>query len=151
LSYYELPIRRKLYTISLGKLLGKINSVFLQEWRNYLTHDFQPARPVAVMNETNLPAADSNPALRLSAQPASAPVGAAARPIPNFSNYALEPDGTCWRVTPPARGRFAGTVRRVTPVIHPKGHQWCVQLTSDERKRYRIPVRKLLLSVFGAS
>jgi hypothetical protein len=148
LSYYELPIRRRLYRLFLGNLLEEINSVIFQEWENSLTHDFRPARTGLAMNETDLLASDLNPASCF-AQAASAAVPPTARLIPNFSSYAIEPDGTCWRVVPPKRGRFADTVRRVTPVIHPKGHQWCVQLTSDERKRYRIPVRKLLQLVFG--
>lgn len=72
-----------------------------------------------------------------------------ALPIPNFSKYAIEPDGTCWRCDPPTRGAFAGQVRRVTPAIHPKGHLWSLQLTDDSGKRRRIPVISLRRLVFG--
>lgn len=69
--------------------------------------------------------------------------------IPNYSKYAISSDGTVYRVTPASRGRTAGNVHRVTPVIHPRGHQWCVQLTDDEGKRRRLPIKKLVNSVFG--
>lgn len=71
--------------------------------------------------------------------------------IPNYSNYAIAYDGSVYRVRPATRGRTAGIVHRVTPVIHPRGHQWCVQLTDDLGKRRRLPLKKLVASVFGAS
>jgi hypothetical protein len=53
------------------------------------------------------------------------------------------------RVQPATRGRTAGLLHRVTPVIHPKGHQWCVQITDDNGKRKRIPIKKLMEEVYG--
>jgi hypothetical protein len=69
--------------------------------------------------------------------------------IPNYSKYAITPEGTVHRVTPATRGRTAGLTHRVTPVIHPKGHQWCVQITDDNGKRKRIPIKKLMEEVYG--
>lgn len=69
--------------------------------------------------------------------------------IPNYSKYAITPAGTVHRVTPATRGRTAGLQHRVTPVIHPKGHQWCVQITDDNGKRKRIPIKKLMEEVYG--
>jgi hypothetical protein len=69
--------------------------------------------------------------------------------IPNYSKYAITPEGTVHRVTPATRGRTAGLMHRVTPVIHPKGHQWCVQITDDNGKRKRIPIKKLMEEVYG--
>jgi hypothetical protein len=69
--------------------------------------------------------------------------------IENFSRYGITADGNVWRVDPPKRGRNAGVRFRVTPVIHPKGHQWYVQLTDDSGKRHRIALRKLQQQVFG--
>lgn len=70
--------------------------------------------------------------------------------IPNFTNYAIHPDGTVMRVTASVRGRFAGQANRVVqPVIHPKGHLWCVQLTGDDGVRKRIPVKRLMEQIFG--
>ena len=69
--------------------------------------------------------------------------------IPNYSKYAIAFDGTVFRVHPASRGRTAGMTHRVTPVIHPRGHQWCVQLTDDDGKRRRLPIKKLVNSIFG--
>ena len=69
--------------------------------------------------------------------------------IPNYSKYAIAFDGTVFRVLPASRGRTAGMTHRVTPVIHPRGHQWCVQLTDDDGKRRRLPIKKLVNSIFG--
>jgi hypothetical protein len=69
--------------------------------------------------------------------------------IPNYSKYAITPEGTVHRVQPATRGRTAGLQHRVTPVIHPKGHQWCVQITDDNGKRKRIPIKKLMEEVYG--
>jgi hypothetical protein len=69
--------------------------------------------------------------------------------IPNYSKYAIAFDGAVYRVQPASRGRTAGSVHRVTPVIHPRGHQWCVQLTDDDGKRKRLPIKKLVSSIFG--
>ena len=69
--------------------------------------------------------------------------------IPNYSKYAIAFDGTVFRVHPASRGRTAGMTHRVTPVIHPRGHQWCVQLTGDDGKRRRLPIKNLVNSVFG--
>jgi hypothetical protein len=69
--------------------------------------------------------------------------------IPNYSKYAVASDGSVFRIQPASRGRTAGMQHRVTPVIHPRGHQWCVQLTDDNGKRNRIPVKKLVVSIFG--
>lgn len=71
--------------------------------------------------------------------------------IPNYSKYAISFDGSVYRVQPATRGRTAGAVHRVTPVIHPRGHQWCVQLTDDLGKRRRLPIKKLVSSIFGDS
>ena len=71
--------------------------------------------------------------------------------IPNYSKYAIAFDGAVYRVQPASRGRTAGSVHRVTPVIHPRGHQWCVQLTDDDGKRRRLPIKKLVNSIFGDS
>ena len=71
--------------------------------------------------------------------------------IPNYSKYAIAFDGTVFRVDPASRGRTAGMTHRVTPVIHPRGHQWCVQLTGDDGKRRRLPIKKLVNSIFGDS
>ena len=70
-------------------------------------------------------------------------------PIPNFSAYAIELNGTVWRTTPAKRGISCGKSHRVSPVIHPKGFLWAVQLTDDTGKRKRIAVNKLLEIVFG--
>lgn len=69
--------------------------------------------------------------------------------IPNFSKYGITPDGIVYRIAPASRGRTAGQRHRVTPVIHPKGHQWCVQITGDDNVRKRIPIKKLMEQVFG--
>jgi hypothetical protein len=69
--------------------------------------------------------------------------------IPNYSKYAIASDGSVFRVRPASRGRTAGMRHRVTPVIHPRGHQWCVQLTDDDGKRKRLPIKKLVVSIFG--
>jgi len=70
--------------------------------------------------------------------------------IPNFSKYAIHPDGTVKRVSSVSRGRYAGKTNYfVQPVIHPKGYLWCVQLTGDDGVRKRIPIKKLLTLVFG--
>jgi hypothetical protein len=69
--------------------------------------------------------------------------------IPNYSKYAIASDGSVFRIQPASRGRTAGMRHRVTPVIHPRGHQWCVQLTDDDGKRKRLPIKKLVISIFG--
>jgi len=69
--------------------------------------------------------------------------------IPNYSKYAIASDGSVFRVQPASRGRTAGMRHRVTPVIHPRGHQWCVQLTDDDGKRRRLPIKRLVVSIFG--
>ena len=70
--------------------------------------------------------------------------------IPNFSDYAISPDGVVVRQKAARRGRTCGVVGyRVTPVIHPRGHQWCVQMTDDTGKRRRIPIKRLMEQVFG--
>lgn len=69
--------------------------------------------------------------------------------IPNYSKYAIASDGSVFRVQPASRGRTAGMRHRVTPVIHPRGHQWCVQLTDDDGKRKRLPIKRLVISIFG--
>ena len=69
--------------------------------------------------------------------------------IPNFSKYGIDAYGDVYRLTPASRGRTAGKSHKVTPVIHPKGHLWSVQLTDDSGKRFRIPVKKLVAQVFG--
>lgn len=74
---------------------------------------------------------------------------AAARAVEPFSKYRIEPDGTCWRVVPSTRGRHAGDVRRVSPTIHPKGHQWYVMLFDDSGIRHRVPVKRLVEQAFG--
>jgi hypothetical protein len=71
--------------------------------------------------------------------------------LPNYSKYGITPDGFVFRVLPASRGRTAGQRHRVTPVIHPRGHQWCVQITNDEGVRKRVPVKKLLQEVYGNS
>ena len=71
--------------------------------------------------------------------------------IPNYSKYGITPDGLVYRVQPASRGRTAGQRHRVTPVIHPKGHQWCVQITDDNNTRKRIPIKKLMQEVYGNS
>lgn len=71
--------------------------------------------------------------------------------IPNFSAYGITPEGTVHRVTPAKRGRAAGKAyARIQPVIHPKGHQWCVQLIGDDGKRKRLPIDTLMKQVFGS-
>lgn len=69
--------------------------------------------------------------------------------IPNYSKYGITPEGFVFRVQPASRGRTAGQRHRVTPVIHPKGHQWCVQIVNDEGTRKRIPIKKLMQEVYG--
>lgn len=70
--------------------------------------------------------------------------------IPNFTNYAIHPNGTVKRVVAATRGRSAGKIGYdVQPVIHPKGHLWCVQLTGDDGVRKRIPVKRLMEQIFG--
>lgn len=71
--------------------------------------------------------------------------------LPNYSKYGITPDGFVYRVLPASRGRTAGQRHRVTPVIHPRGHQWCVQITNDEGVRKRVPIKKLMLEVYGNS
>jgi len=71
--------------------------------------------------------------------------------LPNYSKYGITPDGFVYRVLPASRGRTAGQRHRVTPVIHPRGHQWCVQITNDEGVRKRVPIKKLLQEVYGNS
>lgn len=71
--------------------------------------------------------------------------------LPNYSKYGITPDGFVFRVLPASRGRTAGQRHRVTPVIHPRGHQWCVQITDDEGVRKRVPIKKLLQEVYGNS
>lgn len=69
--------------------------------------------------------------------------------IPDYSKYGITPAGFIFRVQPASRGRTAGQTHRVTPVIHPKGHQWCVQITGDNGVRKRIPIKKLMQEVYG--
>lgn len=69
--------------------------------------------------------------------------------IPNYSKYAIAFDGSVFRIQPATRGRTAGMQHRITPVIHPRGHQWCVQLTGDDGKRRRLPIKKLVANIFG--
>jgi hypothetical protein len=69
--------------------------------------------------------------------------------IPNFSKYGISPSGNVYRVQPATRGKTAGLRHRVTPVIHPRGHQWCVQLVGDDNVRKRMPIKKLMQQVFG--
>ena len=69
--------------------------------------------------------------------------------LPNFSKYGITSDGDVWRVDPPKRGRNAGAITKVTPVIHPRGHLWSVHLHRDDGKRMRVPIKKLMESVFG--
>lgn len=69
--------------------------------------------------------------------------------LPRFSKYGITPDGFVYRVLPASRGRTAGQRHRVTPVIHPRGHQWCVQITNDEGVRKRIPIKRLMEEVYG--
>lgn len=71
--------------------------------------------------------------------------------IPNYSKYAMAPNGDVYRIDPATRGRTAGERHRVTPVIHPKGHQWYVQITDDEGNRRRVGVKKLMFALFGQS
>ena len=71
--------------------------------------------------------------------------------LPNYSKYGITPDGFVFRVLPASRGRTAGQRHRVTPVIHPRGHQWCVQITNDEGVRKRVPIKKLMQEVYGNS
>lgn len=71
--------------------------------------------------------------------------------LPDYSKYGITPDGFVFRVLPASRGRTAGQRHRVTPVIHPRGHQWCVQITNDEGVRKRVPIKKLLQEVYGNS
>jgi hypothetical protein len=71
--------------------------------------------------------------------------------IPRHSKYAITPDGVVHRVQPATRGRTAGLSHRVTPVIHPRGHQWCVQITCDAGVRRRIPIKKIMLEVYGVA
>ena len=71
--------------------------------------------------------------------------------LPNYSKYGITPDGFVYRVLPASRGRTAGQRHRVTPVIHPRGHQWCVQITNDEGVRKRVPISKLMQEVYGNS
>lgn len=71
--------------------------------------------------------------------------------LPNYSKYGITPDGFVYRVLPASRGRTAGQRHRVTPVIHPRGHQWCVQITNDEGVRKRIPIKRLMQEVYGNS
>lgn len=69
--------------------------------------------------------------------------------LPNYSKYGITPDGFVYRVLPASRGRTAGQRHRVTPVIHPRGHQWCVQITNDEGVRKRVPIKRLMEEVYG--
>ena len=71
--------------------------------------------------------------------------------IPNYSKFAMAPNGDVFRVDPAKRGRTAGMNNRVTPVIHPKGHQWYVQITDDFGVRRRVGVKKLMFALFGQS
>jgi hypothetical protein len=71
--------------------------------------------------------------------------------IPNYSKFAMAPNGDVFRVDPAKRGRTAGMNNRVTPVIHPKGHQWYVQITDDYGVRRRVGVKKLMFALFGQS
>ena len=69
--------------------------------------------------------------------------------IPKYSKYAITSNGDVFRVQPATRGRTAGLQHKVTPVIHPRGHQWCVQLTDDDGTRRRIPINLLVQQIFG--
>ena len=71
--------------------------------------------------------------------------------IPNYSKFAMAPNGDVFRVDPAKRGRTAGMNNRLTPVIHPKGHQWYVQITDDSGVRRRVGVKKLMFALFGQS
>jgi hypothetical protein len=81
--------------------------------------------------------------------PPTAP-SASARPIPNFSKYVIEPDGTVWRTDPTERGPKANLTRPLVPVIHPKGQSWAVFAYDDAGVRRRVRVAKLLHDTFGA-
>ena len=69
--------------------------------------------------------------------------------IENFSAYGMCPDGNVFRVRPPSRGAYAGQVGIVRPVCHPRGHRWYVQLTDDDGKRHRLPLKDLQRNVRG--
>jgi hypothetical protein len=72
------------------------------------------------------------------------------KPIPNFSRYAITSAGDVFRVEPAERGKTAGLANhRLRPSIHPRGHQWYVQMTDDSGKRHRISVKRLLKDVLG--
>lgn len=71
-------------------------------------------------------------------------------PLPDYPGFAITRLGEVWRTTPIARGRYAGAEpRRVTPVIHPRGHQWYVHLVSCSGKRCRVRVSRLVEETFG--
>jgi hypothetical protein len=69
--------------------------------------------------------------------------------IPTFPDYAIEPDGSVWRITPTQRGPKANTLRPLTPVIHPKGHTWAVFLYDPSGIRKRVRINLLLELAFG--
>ena len=91
----------------------------------------------------NLPYGPNSPAAMTTTSPMTI--------IPRHSKYAITPDGVVHRVQPATRGRTAGLTHRVTPVIHPRGHQWCVQITCDGGVRRRIPIKKIMLEVYGVA
>jgi len=66
-------------------------------------------------------------------------------PIPGYPGYSITPTGDVWRTTAPKRGPFAGCpLRRVTPSIHPRGHQWYVFVVDESGTRKRVAIRLLL-------
>lgn len=66
-----------------------------------------------------------------------------------YSRYGVTPGGEVWRIQPLTRGRNAGEIFKVTPVIHPRGYLWSVHLVNDAGKRTRVPVNRIVEKVFG--
>jgi hypothetical protein len=71
--------------------------------------------------------------------------------LARYPNYGITPDGSVYRITPAKRGRTYGIANmRVAPVIHPRGYQWCVQLTGPDRIRRREPIKRLMQETYGS-
>lgn len=64
--------------------------------------------------------------------------------IPDYPDYAMDETGEVYRITTASRGRTAGVKNlRVTPVCHPKGNLWYVQMRDSTNTRKRVRLDKL--------
>lgn len=70
--------------------------------------------------------------------------------LADFPGYGVTPDGEVWRCHGLKRGRYAGRgSERLTPSIHPRGHQWYVHVRDKDGVRVRVSIGRLRAMAFG--